>query len=175
MSSHPLLSQALKEAYASCTVTKEAVDTLEVRSSTGSPASLYLCKGFVSRAFQLENLTEVTFQPAPFEAEMPAQDSTGARGLTVSIENVDGAVIQWMQAAKRANAVIQLKYRTYLVSTTGAALPRTPQNARPIVLTVKSAVNTLKGVTFSATVADVVNRTFPNAFYSFSAYPGLRG
>lgn len=175
MSSHPLLSQALKEAYAACLVEKEVVDTLEVRSSTGSPASLYLCKGFVSRALQLENLTEVTYQPAPFSFELPGQDDTGARSLTITIENVDGAVIRWIQSAKRADAEISVKYRSYLVSTIGATLPRTPQNPRPIVLTVKNATKTLRGVTISATVADVVNRTFPNAFYSFSAYQGLRG
>jgi uncharacterized protein (TIGR02145 family) len=49
-----------------------------------------------------------------------------------------------------------------------------PQNPRPLVLTVTAAELTLKGVTFSASVADFVNQPFPNAFYSFTAFPGLR-
>lgn len=49
-----------------------------------------------------------------------------------------------------------------------------PQNPRPLVLTVTAAELTLKGVTFAASVADFVNQPFPNAFYSFTSFPGLR-
>ena len=173
---HPLLSQALQEAYASCSVDKEVVNTLEVASSTGTPASVFMCTGLLARSLQLEDGTAVTYQPVPFSFDLPPVDPSGGRSLTVNIENINGDVIRWIKSARDSGSFIYLKHRVYLVATSSSSSASLkPQNPRPLVMVAQAAPITLKGITITATVADVVNRTFPNAFYSFAAYPGLRG
>lgn len=162
----PLLSEALQEAYASASTADVIVDTLEVVAGT---QHLYLCRGFVAITLNDENGDPHVFQPVPFEFNLPGQDSTGAQTLNVGIENVDGTVASFVQSALLGNTPIVVKYRSYLP---GSSL--NPQNPRPLVLTVTAAELTLKGVTFAASVADFVNQPFPNAFYSFTSFPGLR-
>lgn len=164
--SHPLLSEALKEAYLNYGTTADVVETIEISTST---ENLFLCTGFSVFTATDETATVRTFQPVPFKFALPAQDTTGARSLNISIENVDGSVIRFINTARSANQPISVKYRTFLASD-----PSSPQNPRPLKLSLKSAVATLSGVRFEAAIADVVNRSFPNAFYTYARFPGLR-
>ena len=166
---HPLLSAALQEAYAACLTSAEAVDTLELGYS-GSQ-SIYLCKGFIDRTLLLEYGNEVIFRAMPFSFNLPTQDDSGARTFSVTVENVNGEVISFIENAQAANKPVTIKARTYLVGDT----PTPPQNPRPIIVSVQFSAVNVKGVTLTASVADVVNRSFPNSFYSFAAFPGLRG
>ena len=164
--SNPLLSEALKEAYLNYDQNCDVVETIEIFTST---QHLYYCTGFDNFTATTEDGVSHTFIPAPFKFVLPAQDTTGARSLNIAIENVDGSVIKFINAAKASGDVISVKYRTFLTSDTN-----TPQNPRPLKLSLKSARATLSGVQFEAAVVDVVNRSFPNDFYSYSRFPGLR-
>lgn len=164
--SHPLLSEALKEAYLNYGSTADVVETIEVSTSA---ESLWLCTGFSVFTATDENGVARTFQPVPFKFSLPAQDTTGARSLNIAIENVDGSVIRFINSSRAANRVISVKYRTFLTSDTSS-----PQNPRPLKLSLKSAVATLTGVRFEAAIADVVNRSFPNGIYTYARFPGLR-
>lgn len=164
--SHPLLSEALKEAYLNYGSTTDVVETIEVSTSA---ESLWLCTGFSVFTATDENGVIRTFQPVPFKFSLPAQDTTGARSLNIAIENVDGSVIRFINSSRAANQVISVKYRTFLTSDTSS-----PQNPRPLKLSLKSAVATLTGVRFEAAIADVVNRSFPNGIYTYAKFPGLR-
>ena len=164
--SNPLLSEALKEAYLNYGANADVVETIEVSTSE---ESLFLCTGFNQFTAKDEDGITRTFQPVPFKFALPAQDTTGARSLNISIENVDGSVIRFINTARAANRPISIKYRTFLASDTTS-----PQNPRPLKLSLKSAVATLSGVRFEAAIADVVNRSFPNAFYTYARFPGLR-
>lgn len=163
---HPLLSEALKEAYLNYGSTTDVVETIEVSTSA---ESLWLCTGFSVFTATDENGVVRTFQPVPFKFSLPAQDTTGARSLNIAIENVDGSVIRFINSSRAANRVISVKYRTFLTSDTSS-----PQNPRPLKLSLKSAVATLTGVRFEAAIADVVNRSFPNGIYTYARFPGLR-
>lgn len=163
---NPLLSEALKEAYLEYGPNADVVETLEISTST---ASLFYCTGFDSFTATTEDSVSRTFVPAPFKFTLPAQDTTGARTLNIAIENVDGSVIAFINSARASGSVITVKYRTFLASDTSA-----PQNPRPLKLSLKSAKATLSGVQFEAAVVDMVNRSFPNAFYTYSRFPGLR-
>jgi hypothetical protein len=169
---HPLLTEALQEAYASALTQRSVIDSLEVRF--GDPnfdgEALYLCSGQFAETLNLGPDGWRVFQPLPFRFNLPAQDATGARGLSVAIENVDGAVIAFIQRALAKTEPVLIKYRAFFADD-----PNTPQTPRPLTLTLSGSESTLSGVVLSATVADVVNEAFPNGYYSFTAFPGLRG
>lgn len=164
--SNPLLSEALKEAYLNYGATADVVETIEVSTSA---ESLWFCTGFNVFTATDENDVARTFHPVPFKFALPAQDTTGARSLNITVENVDGSVIRFINSARLAGLPITVRYRTFLTSDTSS-----PQNPRPLKLSLKSAVATLTGVRFEAALVDVVNRSFPNAFYTYARFPGLR-
>ena len=168
---HPLLSDALLEAYATSTVEYEVVNTLEVSSEGAGIDPMYLCSGHISRDFRLETSEVVTFLPVPFVFSFPSMDSYGAKELNIGIENVRGEVISMLDTVRKRNAVLLVKFRSFIVEK---ALEG-PQNNRPIIFEVSGASATVKGVTIRATVPDIVNRSFPANAYSYADYPGLRG
>ncbi len=163
---HPLLSAALQEAYASANTEVEIVDTVEVRTADSN--SLYLCKGFVERNFKVDGVLK-TFLPFPFEiSKQPAIDDSGASSVSISVENVNGAVYDFLRSAKARDVQIYLYLRTFLSTSLN------PQNPRPLKLIVQSAKVTLNGVVFTASASDVVNKAFPNVYYTYTSFPGLR-
>lgn len=168
---HPLLSDALLEAYATSTVECEVVNTLEVSSESAGVSPMYLCSGNVQRDFRLETSEIVTFLPVPFVFSFPSMDSSGAKELNIGIENVKGETISLLDTVRKRNAVLLVKFRSFIVEK---ALEG-PQNNRPIIFEVSGASATTKGVTIRATVPDIVNRSFPANAYSYADYPGLRG
>lgn len=168
---HPLLSDALLEAYATSTVECEVVNTLEVSSESAGVSPMYLCSGNVQRDFRLETSEIVTFLPVPFVFSFPSMDSSGAKELNIGIENVKGETISLLDTVRKRNAVLLVKFRSFIVEK---ALEG-PQNNRPIIFEVSGASATVKGVTIRATVPDIVNRSFPANAYSYADYPGLRG
>ena len=168
---HPLLSDALLEAYATSTVECEVVNTLEVSSESAGISPMYLCSGNVQRDFRLETSEIVTFLPVPFVFSFPSMDSSGAKELNIGIENVKGETISLLDTVRKRNAVLLVKFRSFIVEK---ALEG-PQNNRPIIFEVSGASATVKGVTIRATVPDIVNRSFPANAYSYADYPGLRG
>lgn len=163
---HPLLSEALKEAYLNYGANCDVVETLEVSTSA---TSMFFCTGFSSFVATDENAVERTFLPVPFKFALPTQDTTGARSLNIAVENVNGDVIRFVNESRAARLPITIRYRTFLASD-----PSQPQNPRPLKLSLKSAVATLSGVNFEASILDLVNKGFPNEFYSYARFPGLR-
>lgn len=162
---HPLLSAALQEAYASANTEVEVIDTVEVRCGS---TSLYLCKGLIERSFLVDSVRK-TFSPFPFEiTKQPAVDDSGASTVSISVENVNGAVYSFLKDAKATNEVIYLYLRTYLSTSTS------PQTPRPLKLLVQSAKINMNGVILTASASDVVNKAFPNVYYTYTSFPGLR-
>lgn len=167
---HPLLSQALQEAYASAQTEVEVLDVVELRYGT---TSLVLCKGNSSRYVVIDGAS-VLARPYPFKMQgRPHVDASGGATMTLSVENVQGQVFTFIQAARQANTPVYLFVRTYLVSPSGAVSEQ--QNARDIKLTVTEAKATLEGVSITAAASNVVNKAFPNVRYTYTAFPGLRG
>lgn len=162
---HPLLSEALREAYASCSDAYEVYSTIEITVGT---LRYGFCSGNEMRTSKLENGESFNWMPAPFKIQMPTQASTGASALSLSIENVDGLVVRMVEYIKASVDPVYVKYRTYLVGYDY------PQNPRPLKLELIASSATLTGVVFQATIPDIVNRSFPNAYYSYAAFPGLR-
>lgn len=169
---HPLLTDALREAYASAQTQRSVVETLEIRY--GDPnfdgGAVYICTGYKRLQFNLGADGWPWFEPFPFKFSLPKQDSTGAQGLSLAVENVGGEVLNFISNAINSGELVLVKYRAFFEED-----PATCQTPRPLVLSIEGSSATIKGAVFSATVADFVNRTFPNGFYSYTSFPGLRG
>ena len=165
---HPLLSEALKEAYASAFTEVEVIDTLSLWD--GVEEELYICSGHIQRTLLIAENTPRTFLPFPFKIskELGVSES-GAASITVAVENVNGTVATFLRNARAARRPVTVQLRTYLSNSS------LPQNSRPINLELTGADITLSGVTLTASTPDVVNKAFPNAYYSYTTYPGLRG
>lgn len=169
---HPLLSEALQEAYVSASTVKTVVETLEVSFGdiNFDGEAFFVCSGFKRQQFNLGADGWRWFDPMPFKFKLPNQDATGAQGLSVAVENVSGGVLNFIRNALAVGDPVVIKYRTFFEES-----PETCQTPRPLVLSIEGAKSTLAGSILSAKVADFVNRTFPNGFYSYTSYPGLRG
>lgn len=167
--SHPLLSEALKEAYASAYTEVDVIDTIEL-TEVGTENSLYICSGLIAQPLLLGPGVYKTFQPYPFKlSRSPGISDSGAVSVSVAVENVNGAVSAMLQTARANNRPVEVIFRTYLSNDD------TAQNPRPLILELTAAEISLSGVTLTATAPDIVNKVFPNAYYSYTAYPGLRG
>lgn len=163
--SHPLLSEAIREAYATSNQNIDVFETIEVKSSI---ENFFICTGFKQRTIVDELGDTHVCQPAPFTFNFPQQTNSGSSILTLNIENVDGQVMAFINRAKATGQPVTIRYRNHVEGLSGS------QNPRPVILTLVSATATLAGVQFQASIADFVNRSFPNAFYSFALFPGLR-
>lgn len=162
---NPLISDALKEAYASCSDEFEVYETVEL--SIGSLIAYY-CSGLTPRTSKDENGITVNWNPAPFKISLPQQSTTGISALSLTIENTDGIAMKIVNAIRKGSSVAYLKYRTYIEGQDS------PQNPRPMKFEIQSAACTLGSITFQAGIPDIVNKSYPNAFYSYTSFPGLR-
>lgn len=172
---HPLLSAALQEAYASAKTEVTVVELVELRYGV---ERLLLCKGLVQRQVQLPGGVLSYAYPYPYKlANRPSVDTSGGATVTLTVENVKGQVFNFITAAKASNTPVNLYLWTCIAPTLsdlGTALLR-PQNPREIKLEVVSAKATLAGVVLTASAPNLVNKAFPNARYTYTTFPGLRG
>lgn len=167
---HPLLSQALQEAYASAQTEVEVLDVVELRYGE---ERLALCTGRVNRNVLIDGETVLAYA-YPFRLQgRPHVDSSGGAALTLSVENVRGQVFSFIQAARQESTPLYLFVRSYLVAPSGSISAQ--QNTRDIKLTVTAASATLEGVTITASASNVTNKAFPNVRYTYTTFPGLRG
>lgn len=165
---HPLLSEALKEAYASASTEVDVIETLQLTDETEN--DIFICSGNIPQPLMLSPGVYRTFQPYPFKVSKDVGISdTGTATITVSVENVNGLVSDFLRKTRAADRTVYVLMRTYIDGVDG------PQNSRPIKLELTGADITLSGVTLTASTPDVVNKAFPNAYYSYTSYPGLRG
>ena len=162
---NPLLTDALQEAYASCTGASEIFETILIDTDP----QLCYCSGLVERTSFLEDgATSITWIPAPFTLSFPKQSGDGASSMTIKVGNINGMAIKTVNLIKASTTPVHLYYRTYMIGYSA------PQNPRPIKLEIASAVASLNSVSFQANIPDLVNRRFPYGIYSYSVFPGLR-
>lgn len=171
---HPLLSEALKEAYASAYTEVEVIDAIHLWDESGTN-ELFVCSGNIPRSLDVSTDPGMEIprehQPYPFKlSRQPGISEGGAVSAVIAVENVNGAVATFLNTARASSSsAITLALRTYLSNS------NKPQNPRPLVLELTGAEVSLSGVTLTASTPDIVNKVFPNAYYAYTTYPGLRG
>ena len=161
------LSEAIKEAYALAPVGKSVLETLELRLS-GRP-SLFIYRGVEPLDMRLETGEWVAFEPVPFQFRLPKSSETGSQSLDISMDNVDARVSDFITAAKGSLEPVEVIYRPYLSDDLTA-----PQMDPPLVLYLKGASITASTASAQASFIDIVNKRFPNDYYTGDRFPGLR-
>lgn len=161
------LSEALKEAYATAPAGKAVLETLELRLQGREPLRIY--RGVEPLSMCLETGEWAEFEPVPFRFKLPKSSETGSQALDISIDNVDARVADFVSAAKASLAPVEVVYRPYLSDDlTG------PQMDPPLVLYMKGATITTTVASAQASFIDIVNKRFPNDYYTGDRFPGLR-
>lgn len=164
---NPSLTEAIKEAYASCSVDQIVYATLEIRQ-TGVQDPIYLVRAPQAITAVDENGFERTFEPSGFQFSEPAQNEEGFRSLNIAIDNIDRRVSDFVEAAKSEKIPVEVVYRPYLSDDLTA-----PAMSPPLILYLKDLQVTTHQVTGRATFQDLVNKKFPLEQYTRARFPAL--
>jgi len=110
----------------------------------------------------------VVFTSHGFSLTKPVTNDQGVSSMSISMDNTDLSVSNYMQAAVLAGDPIVVRYRIYLKSD-----PTTPQNDPPLDLVLSATKTNLFSVSGTATFADIVNLRFLTLMYTRKNFPGL--
>lgn len=161
------LSAAIREAYAIAPTGKAVLETLELRLQGRD--SLFIYRGVEPLDMRLESGEWATFEPVPFQFRLPKSSETGSQALDITMDNVDARVSDFVTEARGSLAPVEVIYRPYLSDDlTG------PQMDPPLVLYLKGATITASSAAGQASFIDIVNKRFPNDYYTGDRFPGLR-
>lgn len=166
------LSQAIKEAYASAPA-DVIYSTLELRHPAFS-SPIRVVRDFADLTATLEATapvnpsTSVTFTRFAFDFTKPEVSSVGVPQITITMDNVDRAIVANIEAALATTDLVQVTYREYLGSNLTV-----PANNPPLSMTIMSVTADVFKVTAVAGFPDLMNRRFPSQEYSAEVFPGL--
>jgi hypothetical protein len=164
-----LLTDAIKEAYASAPADRVALETLEISHPTAG--AYYLVKNLEAITATLETSEEVTFEPCGFQLGLPEKSDQGNLEFTIAIDNVDQRIEAFIQAVKEATpASVVAVFRPYLSSDLSA-----PQMNPPLRMYLTDLTLDDFQVRGRATFADFVNRKAPSELYTRLRFPSLGG
>lgn len=167
------LSTALKEAYAAAPAGVVIYHTLELRHPAFT-APIRVVRDYVDLTATLEATapanpsTSVTFTRFAFDFTKPEVSSAGVPQITITMDNVDRAIVANIEAALTTTDLVQVTYREYLSTDLSA-----PQNNPPLNMTIMSVSADVFKVTAVAGFPDLMNRRFPSQEYSAEIFPGL--
>jgi hypothetical protein len=167
------LSQALKEAYASAPANVVIYHTLELRHPAFT-SPIRVVRDFSNLTATLESSAPadpgalVTFIRFAFDFTKPEVSSVGVPQITITMDNVDRAIVANIEAALTTTDLVQVAYREYLGSDLSS-----PQNNPPLNMTIMSVTADVFKVTCTAGFPDLMNRKFPSKGYDAQTFPGL--
>jgi hypothetical protein len=112
---------------------------------------------------------QVLFSALPVNVDLPEESTQSASPtVTISIDNVSGAIAPYFDLATATLIPITLIVREYASDD-----PSTPARLPPITMTVRGASVTEKQASIQAAYSDSTNRGFPSKEYTSREYPGL--
>lgn len=169
----PLLSEALREAYASAPVDAIAVDTLELWHPAFTAAVRVAAGGRALDAALEDDAPRdagetVTFIAVPFRLIPPAVTDEGVAELRVEIDNVEREVSAQLALAVTSPEPVEIVWRRYLLSTAGDGPEMVMRG-----LHLQSAGAGLGRVDATAGWPDLVNEAFPRLSYRAEQFPTL--
>ena len=159
--------EAIREAYSICPSGETLVDTLEIRHP--DKESIFIIRDHIEFTACLETGQWVDFQPLAFDFKLPKSSDTGAQSLDVAIDNTNNHVAEYLESVRGSLKPVTLVYRPYLAKDVTK-----PQMSPPLTLTLTSALITTAQVSGRATYADIVNKRFPNDYYTPRRFKNLR-
>lgn len=167
------LTQAIKEAYASAPSNVIIYHTIELWHPAFS-APIRVVRDYTDLTATLEASaprnasTAVTFVAFNFEFTKPEVSSTGLPEVTLTMDNVDRAIVANIEAALSTTDLVTVIYREFISSDLTA-----PQNNPPLSLIITSVVADLYKVTAVASFPNLMNKRFPTLEYSAETFVGL--
>lgn len=158
---------AIKEAFAVATSNVAHLDTLEI-SHPSLPNKIRIVKNRTDLTLTLETGESVLFDGTAFRMALPPSGDNGLQELTISIDNVDRQVSDFLNSVKSSSLPPQITYRPYLSNDLTE-----PQMDPPLVLFLSDAKVTVFEATGRASFADLINKKFPTETYTRDRFPGL--
>lgn len=160
------LTDAQREAYAVASVDEVSLETVEISHDTAG--TVYLVKDQQELTATLEDASTVTFEPVGFTLSDPIMGEDGAQEMTLTVDNVDKRISEYLDNVDGSQIPTFLKKRYFLASDTSQ-----PSTVEPYELTVTEVTSTLTQVTLTATFVDVLNKAYPNNKYTRKQFPSL--
>lgn len=167
------LADALQEAYASAPASEVILHTLEIRHPSFTQPirvvrdhSDFTC--FLEADAPADPGAEVTFVAFSFDFVLPEVAKSTSPEIEISLDNISGEIIGYLDAAAQTPDLIEVTYRPYLASD-----PSGPQMDPPLTLVIRSVSADVFRVRARAGYADLGNRKFPSEVYTSERFPGL--
>lgn len=161
-----VLSQAIREAYASAQSDAFYLDTLEVAHP--GIATMYLVADRVDHFLKLETGHVFQFMPCGFRFTLPATGENGIQELSLAIDNVERKPSDFIKQIVNSPDSTTVTYRPYISTDLD-----NPAMNPPLILFLSDIIVTPVEVTARASFADVLNRSFLSKSYTRRAFPGL--
>jgi len=163
-------SAALLEAYATAISNDPVIPVLTFRHSTMEGGSINLVQAFNDMTLPLSEGGEPEYcKAAGIKFSLPAKSKEGFADLNLVIANTDMQVSDALKAARSVpNEPIITEYREYLKSNLTK-----PQIDPPIELSLSGAKISPFEVSATATVADIINKTFLSDIYESTIFKTL--
>ncbi len=167
------LDDAIKEAYASAPASEVILHTLEIRHPYFTqPIRVVRDNHDFTATLEADAPVNpgasVTFVALAFDFVLPEVGKATSPEIEISLDNISGEIIGYLDAAAQTADLIEVTYRPYLASdTTG------PQMNPPLTLVIRSVTADVFRVKARAGYADLSNRKFPNEVYDAERFKGL--
>lgn len=167
------LSAAIKEAYAVAPANVIIYHTLELWHPAFS-APIRVVRDYEDLTATLEasaprNANQaVTFIAFNFDFTKPEVSSTGVPQITITMDNVDRAIVANIEAALSSTELVTVIYREFISTDLSS-----PQNNPPLTMTITNVVADLFKVTATAGFPNLHNKRFPTLEYSPETFHGL--
>ena len=161
-----VLTDAIREAYATSRSDVVFLDTLEIRSPAAD--SMFLVQDRKDWTLRLETGEDKLFVATAFRFILPAAGDNGIQELNVAVDNADQRVSDFVNMILTHDSTIKVIFRPYMSSDVTQ-----PQMNPPLVLFMTDVVITAVEVTGRATFAELLNRKFLSTVYSHRRFPAL--
>ena len=167
------LSPALKEAYASAPSNIIVYHTLELYHPAFS-TPIRVVRDYTDLTATLEATalrdpsTAVSFTRFAFDFTKPEVSATGIPQITITMDNVDRAIVANIEAAMGTSDMVTVIYREYLSTDLTC-----PANNPPLEMTLITVSADMFKVTATAGFPNLMNKRFPTSEYSSTVFNGL--
>lgn len=164
------LSQAIKEAYASVDARIVILETIQFSHEDLPGGDLFFVKNTETLSARLETGELVSFAPIGFAFVPPKKDSSGVPEMSISVDNINQEVSDYVYKVSTSSQPVYVTYRVYLSNDTSG-----PQINPPLRLTLKEATIDQFQVSARAAFADVRNKQFLSQKYTRDRFQALGG
>jgi hypothetical protein len=168
-----VLSQAIREAYASAPAGVIIYHTIELRHPAFD-APIRVVHDTVDLSATLESTAAVNpgelvdFIAFAFDFTKPEVNSVGIPQITIEIDNVDRSIVANIEASIATTDLVQCTYREFISTDLSA-----PQNNPPLTMTIMSVSATTMRVSAVASFPNLMNIRFPTTEFDTTVFPGL--